>query len=270
VIKFDLAERVKQLRRSRRPIVLPKIATTQAQASNLASIYRKVIAAWQSGLDRINAAYAKSLNELQMDSADDIRSALDAVQAEVQRLILMLTPELREWAFQVERIHRGQWAQSVLSASDVDLNTILTAGDVEETLASVIEWNVALVRDVDAELQRRIANAVFVGLQQRKAAVDVAKEIREAVPISRARSIRIASDQTVKLGARLNRARREQAGIGQYKWRHSGKAHPRSWHLARNGIIYKNQDPRIPPDDRAGIPPFCGCTEQAVITLDDQ
>jgi SPP1 gp7 family putative phage head morphogenesis protein len=110
---------------------------------------------------------------------------------------------------------------------------------------------------------------VFAGFQRRAPAAEIAKEINAAVALGRARARRIASDQTVKLGSRLNRARREQAGIGQYKWRHSGKAHPRSWHLARNGIIYKNDDPRIPADDRAGVPPFCGCTEQAVLEFPD-
>lgn len=268
-LRFDLASRVH--RPSGKPIVLARIATTQAQATDLLAIYLRVVNAWAAGLARINAAYAKSLSEITTDSADDIKSAMDGIAAEIQRLVLFLTPDLRQWALRVEKVHRGKWVQSVLSAADVDLNTVLTAGDVEDTVAAQIEWNVALIKDVSAEAQRRIANAVFAGLQQRKPAAEVAKEISEAVGMARSRARRIASDQTTRLGGRLNQARQEQAGITHYKWRHSAKRHPRLWHLDRDGRIFPWEGPgSIPPDDRPSIPVFCGCTAQAVVTFDDE
>jgi uncharacterized protein with gpF-like domain len=267
-LRFDLALRIKQQRRSRKPIVLPKIATTQAQAAALAAIYLRVPAAWSAGLERISAAYAKSLSELQTDSADDIKSAMDAVTNEIQRLVLMLTPDLRQWAVSVERVHRGKFVAGVLSASSVDLDTILTAGDVHDTLQAVIEWNVSLIRDVSDETRRRIANEIFAGLQQRKSAVDVARAISADVGMARARARRIASDQTIKLGERLNRARQEQAGLTHFKWRHSAKAHPRNWHLARDGKVYPWEGSGIPADDMPGVQPFCGCTAQGVVVFE--
>ena len=266
-LRFDLASRV--ARPSRKPIVLAKITTTQAQARDLFAIYLRVVNAWGAGIDRVNAAYAKSLSEITIDSADDIKSAMDGIAAEVQRLVLLLTPDLRQWALRLEKVQRGKWVESVLSAASVDLNTVLTAGDVNDTLQAQIEWNVALIKDVSAEAQRRIANAVFAGLQQRKPAAEVAKEIREATGMVRARARRIASDQTVKLGERLNRARQEQAGLKFFVWVHSGKLHPRSWHLARNGRQFSWANPGIPSDDMPGIPPFCGCTARGTITFDD-
>lgn len=266
-MKFDLASRIR--RPSKRPIVLANIAPTRAQANDLARIYLRVVAAWRESLQRIVAAYERTLGELTTDSPSDIRTAIDGVAADIQRLILLLTPELRDWAVRVEKVQRGKWVASVLSATSVDLNTILTAGDVNDTVEAALAWNTALVRDVSEETRRRIANAVFAGLQRRAPAREIAKEIADATALARARSLRIAADQTTKLGAQLNRARRIQAGIGQYKWRHSAKRHPRLWHEARDGKVFKNDDPRIPADDRAGIPPYCGCTEQAVISFDE-
>jgi SPP1 gp7 family putative phage head morphogenesis protein len=265
-LKFDLASRVK--RPSRRPIPLRPVQPTQAQAGNLAAIYLKVVPAWKAGTDRINAAYAKTLSEMRLDTADDIKSALDAISAEIQRLVILLTPDLRQWAMSVETVQRGKWVANVLSATDVDLDTVLTAGDVEDTLQAQIEWNVSLVRDVSDETRRRIANAIFAGLQQRKPASEVAKEISDAIGMARARSRRIASDQTVKLGERLNRARQEQAGLTHFKWRHSAKRHPRIWHEARDGKVYPWANSGIPADDMPGVPPFCGCTAQGVVTFD--
>lgn len=266
-MKFDLASRIRHP--SRRPIILANVKPTQAQATDLAALYLRVVSAWSNAADRIVAVYAAALGELVTDSADDAGSLIERIEAEVRRLVLLLTPELRDWVLRVEKVHRRKWVANILSAASVDLETILSADDVSETVDAAVNWNVSLVRDVNEEARRRIANAVFSGLQQRKRADDVAKEIRAITGMARARARRIAGDQTVKLGARLNRARREQAGIGQYKWRHSGKLHPRSWHKARDGIVYKNDDPRIPADDRAGVPPFCGCTEQAVLVFDE-
>lgn len=266
-LKFNLASRVK--RPSKKPITLAKITPTQAQATSLAMIYLRVVAVWTAALARINAAYTKTLSEITTDSADDIKSALDEAAAEIQRLVLLLTPDLRNWALSVERVQRGKWVSSILSASDVDLNTVLTAGDVNDTLQAAIEWNVSLIKDVSAEAQRRIANAIFAGLTQRKPADEVAKEINEAVGMARDRARRVASDQTIKLGERLNRARQEQAGLTHFKWRHSAKRHPRSWHLHRDGKVYPWEGSGIPADDMPGVPPFCGCTAQGVVTFDD-
>lgn len=266
-MKFDLASHVK--RPSKRPIVLANVKPTQAQADDLAILYLRVVAAWAAGVDRIKAAYSAALSKLQTDSANDVGSAIDSIDAEVQRLILLLTPELRNWALRVETVQRGKWVSNVLSASSVDLSTVLSSSDVNETVDAVVNWNAALVSDVSDEAKRRIANAVFAGLQQRKSADDVAREIVEAVGMARARARRIAGDQTVKLGARLNQARQEQAGITHFKWRHSAKRHPRSWHLQRDGKVYAWTNPGIPADDMPGVPPFCGCTAQGVVTFDE-
>jgi SPP1 gp7 family putative phage head morphogenesis protein len=264
---LNLAARAK---RRTRPITLANIAPTQAQAADLLALYARVLAVWAQRIPSVIAEYERSLSELQTDSASTTGGEIDSIAAEIQRLVLLLTPDLRNWALRLESVMRGKWVRSVLSATDVDLNTILTAADVEDTVAAAVNWNTSLVRDVSDELRRRIANSVFAGFQRRAPATEIAKEIREATGIARARAVRIAGDQTVKLGARLNQARQEQAGITHYVWVHSGKAHPRSWHLARNGRTYPwRGEGAVPAGDAPGQPPFCGCTGRGVITFDD-
>jgi SPP1 gp7 family putative phage head morphogenesis protein len=264
---LNLAARVS--RRSRKPIVLANIVPTQAQAADLLAIYAKVVAAWTEGQARIIAEYERSIGEMTTDSPATTGSAIDELGAQIQRLVIMLTPDLRRWALRVEDVHRGKWVRSVLSAVDVDLNTILTAGDVEDTLGASINWNVSLVRDVSEEIRRRIANSVFAGFQRRAPAREIAKEISDSIGMGRARARRIAADQTVKLGARLNQARQEQAGLTHYKWRSSHKLHFRPAHQARDGKVFPWEGPgSIAPDDRCGVPPFCGCTAQAVLVFE--
>ena len=80
--------------------------------------------------------------------------------------------------------------------------------------------------------------------------------------MGRARSIRIAGDQTVKLASELTRERRRQAGLTMWKWRHSGKVHFRPEHKERDGQIYTDE---TAPKDLPGVLPYCGCVEQAVL-----
>lgn len=266
-MKFDLLLMTR--RRFRRSATLANIAPTKAQADDLFALYAQVVEAWAQEQSRIVAEYERTLVAMTTDSAATTGDAIGAVAEEILRLVLLLTPDLRRWALRVEGVHRGKWARSILSAADIDLTTVLTAEDVDDTVEASLNWNVALIRDLSEELRRRIANAVFSGFQRRAPAREIAKEISEATGLARARARRIASDQTVKLGSRLNQARQEQAGITHFKWRHSGKRHPRSWHLARNGVIYPWEGSGIPSDDMPGVPPYCGCTAQGVIVAED-
>lgn len=268
-MRFDLPAMARR-RSNRREIVLPNIAGTRAQANSLALIYLRVVRPWQEATDRIVESYARSLAEMVTDSPSDTAGEIDSVEEAIRRLVLTLTPDLRDWALRVEQVHRGKWIRNVLSAVSIELDTLLSAGDVRETVEAAIEWNVALVKDVSDDLRRKISNAVFSGFQARKPAREVAKEIREATGMARQRSLRIAADQTVKLGSRLNEARQRQAGLDHFKWRHSGKRHPREHHEARDGKVYRWEGSGIPSEDMPGVPPFCGCTAQGVLVMEDR
>lgn len=259
-----LARRQRNIRRS--SIVLRDIAPPSTFATNLyRATYARVIATWSDALPRINAAYERTIGEITTDSPADVRAEIDGAAEAINRLVLILTPEVRSWALSVERWHRGKWRGAVLAATGVDLQTMLGAEDVRATLETSIEWNVALIRDVNQQAQQRISNAVFDGLRNRTPAREVAKSVREAVDMGRARSVRIASDQLAKITSSLAEERRREAGIDTWKWRHSGKLHPRLDHQARNGKEYTDA---TAPQDLPGRLPFCGCRSQAVVRFD--
>jgi uncharacterized protein with gpF-like domain len=113
---------------------------------------------------------------------------------------------------------------------------------------------------------------VFRGLRNRSNPDDVAKEIYEATGMARRRARNIAADQLVKITSSLGEERRRQAGVSTWEWVHSSKLHPRERHLERNGKRYDDDatsGDAKPPEDRPGQLPFCGCTERAVLSLDD-
>lgn len=282
-MSFDLASMSRRARNIRRPaVVIRDIVPPAVLATDLfRGVYLPIVNGWAGGADRIIAQYERTLAEMVTDSPADVHAVLEEVAEALTRLVLTLTPRLRAWALNVEKWQRSKWRSAILSATGVDLQTVIGPELARTTIETAIEWNVALVKDVNAQARQRIANAVFTGLREVGSARDVAKEIREAVAMSRRRAIGIASDQLSKLTSALAAERRREAGLDTYKYRHSGKLHPRPWHKARDGNLYSEDpervgdvvegqtvNPEIPADDRAGVPPFCGCREQAVVIFE--
>lgn len=269
----DLARRQRNIRRRR--IVLRDIAPPAVLASDLyAACYAPVVALWQNATDRIVGTYARSLAEVTTDSPADLTADLDAADAEFQRLLFLITPQLNTWALRVESWFRGKWRGAVLSATGVDLQTMLGPQDVRASLETHIQWNNDLIRDVSAEARRRIGAAVFDGLRNRSPARDVAAKVREATGFARDRSRRIASDQLAKLTSALADERRREAGIDRWRWRHSGKLHFRPEHKARDGKVYADtaagagENALAPPEDRPGQLPYCGCRALACLIFE--
>lgn len=217
-------------------------------------------------------------DRLTLDSPDQIRAAIDDTANEfLRRLVVAITPALRRFAVRIEKWHRAKWIAAVATGTGVDLSTVLTSSGVAETVEAFVARNVALVKNVSDQAQGRIADVVFRGYQQRLPVREVAKEIGEAVVMGRRRAIGIAADQNAKLSAALDAERQAEAGINAFRWRHSGKLHPRSWHKDRDGKVYgwktrkeRGGDEVIPADDLPGMPPWCGCRSQAWIPLMDE
>lgn len=268
-MRFNLSEIASAGRNRRRAsVTLRDIIPPQIFATNLYQrAYAPMIALWRRYAEQITAEYERSLSALTTDAPADINATLSAADNELQRLLLLLTPALRDWLIRLEAWQRGKFVAAVLSASSVDLTTLLSSGDVSETLDQFLEWNTSLVRDVSSQTRSRIANAVFDGLRNRTPARVVAKTINEATGLARDRSLRIASDQLQKVSARLAQARAEQAGLETYTWVHSRKLHPRQNHVARDGEVFSWSSP--PPDGPPGTQPYCGCRARARLVFSD-
>jgi len=251
----------------RKAILLRDIDPPGTLATNLyRSAYLPVVQGWSNAAERIIAAYASTVAELTTDAPADVRAEIDGAAEQINRLVLLLTPEVRGWALRTEQWFRGKWRGAVLSATGVDLETMIGAGDVRASLETSIEWNVALVKDVSDVTRQKISNAVFDGLRNRTPAREVANTIRDSVGISRKRATRIASDQLNKLTSALAEERRREAGIDTWRWRWSHKKNGRQEHIERDGKEYTDA---TAPQDLPGRLPYCGCRSQGVITFDD-
>jgi SPP1 gp7 family putative phage head morphogenesis protein len=263
--RLDLAATAKRQRKFRRStITIKPIVPTNALAQGLAAVTTRIPTFWAAAIDRILAQYDPPAPGTR-DSLFGLGDILEALRQEGDRLVISITPQLREWALRLERWHRARWAANVLTATGVQLDTILGAGDVAEPVEAFLQRNVALVRSVSDEARSRISDIVFRNYQKRTPIAEVARDMREAVDMGRRRAIRIAADQTTKLSAALDTERMVQAGIEKWQWVHSGKLHAREEHLERDGKVYSFDDP---PEDMPGELPFCGCRKLGVLDLD--
>lgn len=282
-MQFSLARMAARKRKSRRPVVLSPILTTKAQADSLAAIYRMMLKPWSRAHELLADQYGRELarlgDGLTTDSAEDLGATTDSIAQAINRLVLELTPQLKRWALRVEEWHRGKWVRAVLAGVEVDLDLIIGAADVRETIDAFLVRNTSLIRDINQQARGKVADAVLRGYQQRKPIAEVTKEIREATGFARARARRVAGDQTVKLASALDRERQRQAGLDTWKWKHSGKLHFRQAHKERDGNLYADepasQGPlsngvivRAPPEDEPGELPFCGCVRQACLIFE--
>lgn len=242
------------------------------------AVYKRAVDVWERAAPRIVAEYERTLSAMTTDSPADIQSEIEAVESAFERLAITLTPAIRAWALRVNRVIETRFKGAVLAASSVDLSTVIGPDAARETLEQYIAWNVDLVKDVSAVTKKRIADRVFSGLTERKPAREVAREIREAVAMSRRRSELIASDQLSKVSNALADERAREAGLTEWEWIHSGKRHPREEHQARNGFIYTDNPANVgkrvggklvrsPPEasDLPGRPPYCACHRRAVL-----
>jgi len=266
-MKFSLAAMIRRIRTPRRKqIPIREIAPPATLATDLfRAFYLPFVETWVGRTDRIVVEYERTLSVMTQDSPVDLEGELGFVDRELSRLLVLLTPRLRDWATRVERFHRGKWRGAVLSASGVDLQTMIGPEDVAETVEALIARNVGLVTDISSQARGRIADSVFRGLTNRTPAREVAAEIREAVGGARRRALAVASDQLTKATSALDSERMRQAGIEAWIWKWSHKLHGRPEHIARDGKEYTFADP---PPEMPGQLPWCGCRKQGLIRFD--
>lgn len=271
---YPLARMIARAGKTRRKtLTLPPIVPTSSLAMELAQILVAVPRAWNERRPKILAAYERAIETrsvgdrqvLRDAGGDDLTRELEAAEAELERLILILTPQLRDWTIKLERWHRRKFVGAVLSPTGVDLSTLL--GPAGETVDSFRQSILALIRNIDDDTRNAIAGDVWRGFQGRTPRRTIARQIAERTEIGRKRALFIASDQTQKMGARLDQARQEEAGFEEYEWMHSGKLRPRPVHVARNGQIYRWDKP--PADGHPGSQPYCGCKARAHLVIPD-
>lgn len=264
---YSLPEIVRRNNPNRKaPIVMRPIYVTKAQSSELAKIYLRTIKFWREGAARLLEAYNPT--PLTVDSPEETEAVLAGLTAVEATIIAAASRDIEAWIQRVVRWHNAKWAANVQAAAGVSVADLIQDQAIRDDLIAALRRNVTLVSSVSEQARERIAQAVWNGWMNRTPRVEIASEINEALRLGRARSLRVAIDQSVKLSAVLDRDRMLEAGIDEFTWIHSMKTHYRPEHKARDGKRFKWSS-NVAKTDPPGYAPFCGCHARAWISLQD-
>jgi SPP1 gp7 family putative phage head morphogenesis protein len=266
-MRYDLAALARRRGVRRKAIVFRPIEPTQALAGLLAAIGEDLVREAETGIrEALLPVYAPRPVLTQDDTASTVGDALATVATGLRRLALMIGPKVREWAVRVEEWHRPRFAAGVRAGTGADVVAFLTAPDAEDQVSAAAEWAASLITSLSEDLQKEVASLTWAAYAQQTPREELAKQLQERLGIAHNRARFIARDQTTKLAAALDRMRQQEAGMDRYRWRHSGKLHPRPEHVARDGKIFRWSDP--PAGGHPGTEPNCGCRAQAYLSLD--
>ena len=134
---------------------------------------------------------------------------------------------------------------------------------VRETLDLVGSLEAETLRKLRDELTRLIAD----GIPDAEIESRLTAFLKNQLGVETNRAALIGSDQVGKLNSRLMQFYQRSAGITEYRWQTMMDSRVRPRHRARQGKIFKWDEP--PEDGHPGMAIRCRCVADPVIDLDD-
>lgn len=108
-----------------------------------------------------------------------------------------------------------------------------------------------------------VQTALLEGLKSGQSSEQIARRLRERVNVSRSRATLIARNETGNASAYAAREWQQAVGVTEYVWRTASDNRVRPEHAARNGEVFRWDDP--PEDGHPGQAIQCRCVAQAVL-----
>lgn len=265
--RYNLPEMVRQAQRRRKDITFRPVPASPALRMDLDAGMRQIIAVWERAASDL-VSLIKGANLTTDDVADDAVAAIDRISSEAGAIVSALVVNLPLLVRRSELRHAGRWAGAVKARTGLDVTQILGRIDDDPIVKAQVKWAADLITNISEESRRKISAIVLRGITNRLPSSDVASEIAREIGLSKRRAKLIAQDQANKISAAFDRVRQNEAGITQYRWRHSGKVNARPDHVVREGRIFNWNKP--PADGHPRSQPYCGCVAQAYIPLLDE
>lgn len=247
----------------RRRAFLRPIIPTQAQENELYSIYLDAIKIWSAACAQIAAAWTVPVLTTDDISENQIQWLMNQAQAQSENTIVYQTEKLGRWVTKVGLWHGAKTIAGVKSATGVDIEPFIRLNDVRDILDRSIAQNVSLISSVNGDTKKRVEQILFDGFAMRKTKKEITDQLAAAMGITKRRARLIAGDQLDKLNISLTGYRSQQIGVTSYRWKHTPQLHPRSWHVARDGKIFRYDTP--PSDGPPGYALNCKCRAEGII-----
>lgn len=164
--------------------------------------------------------------------------------------------------------HRQRFLTEAKNVIGIDVRAVVREEDMEELLETYSAQNASLITSLGADTIKKVERVIYAHQLGEVGYENISKMLQKQFQLSRVRADLIATDQVQKLGADLNRARQQQAGITTYLWRTSKDERVRSRHRELDGNTYEwgeatGAEEGLPP----GKPIRCRCVAIAQIEI---
>lgn len=137
---------------------------------------------------------------------------------------------------------------------------------------AVVAENVGLIKSIPQQYLKDVQTSVWTNVLRGGDLDQLSKDLRENYGVSYRRAALIARDQNNKAKAVFEESRRQQLGITEAIWQHSGGGkEPRPTHVkaGRDAVVYQIKegwyDPAVKKNIWPGTEINCRCTSRAVI-----
>lgn len=262
----SLARLTRESGNRRKRVTLRPVYATKAEENALYSIYNAVAKVWTDAIPVLLRAYDSSGITTDADG-QQLQFLIDQISRQADNTILYQTQTLGRWVSRVgTRNFRGT-ISAAKSATGVSIEPYIRLRDAQPFLEQSIRQNVAYLKNLSQDAQRRIEQNIYDGLANRWTKKRLTDEIAKSAGITKRRARNIATDQTHKLNAALNQFRNEQLGITHYVWRTMEDDRVRRLHVGRNKKIFAWADKLS--DGPPGVPINCRCRSEAVLDLEE-
>lgn len=252
---YDLGAMAYRLGR-RADVQLHFTGPTGTQEDDLRRILMTVVRHWSVAVPEIvRARFTDSPGE----------SDIERTHAEGVVVAAAATASLWAWVRSMDRWRRDQFIRVVNIAVGVDTSGMAPLLINSDELRVAVEWAVALIRDLNDDMRRRMVTTMIDASQRGATRLQIEKSLRDIVGLSQRRAALIARDQTQKIAAKTNELQQRAAGIDKYVWQHSFKKNPRRHHVARQGKVFSWSRP--PYDGHPGHAINCRCGAVALLNV---
>lgn len=155
---------------------------------------------------------------------------------------------------QFRAVLRSVYGVDILTGAPPGLRGALSAWEVQ---------NIQLIKSIPVESLGRMQNKIVNALQTGQTMRDTQKAIVEEFGVASRRAELIARDQVGKLNGQLTELRQTDIGVDSYVWRGMLDSRERPEHVAREGQVFRWDQP--PDDGHPGQPIQCRCIAEPVL-----
>lgn len=226
----------------------PVFTPTAAQEAQLERIIKQIVAAWNVALREdvlpsfreamrrragVTLALGVSSGELAL-----IEESLNRATTATVAKATGLEAAVSEFVVSFTAWHTARFAQTIMSASGVNVLPVLTTEDASDYMRAAIRRNVSLIKGLNEDMRRKVETSVLNAWNENSSAAKLTRTLKRDLGFSPARAKLIGRDQVSKLAGELDKMRSESLGIKSYVWVTMGDDRVRDSHAANDGRAF--------------------------------